>query len=190
MIALDQLYVLNILDLYLINWNLNSCVPKSPQNQQVSDWTSYIHWEALSPILPKLVDDMLTCKNTARNLGSIHGLFLHLHHIQSHTSQMLSFYLLVCVCVCVQSLQSCSTLCNPMDYGPPGSSVHGMLQARVLVWVSISPWDLPHPGVNPQLLCLLHWQVSSLPLVPPSLLSSFQIYSLWPLQRKFPFSLV
>ena len=86
---------------------------------------------------------MLTCKNTARNLGSIHGLFLHLHHIQSHTSQMLSFYLrvcvCVCVCVCVFSHFSHVQLCNPMDYRPPGSSVHGMLQARVLVWVSISP---------------------------------------------------
>ena len=29
-------------------------------------------------------------------------------------------------------LQSCPTLCNPMDSGPPGSSVHGILQARIL----------------------------------------------------------
>ena len=29
-------------------------------------------------------------------------------------------------------------LCNPMDYSPPGSSVHGILQARVLEWVAIS----------------------------------------------------
>ena len=34
--------------------------------------------------------------------------------------------------------QSCSTLCNPMDYKPPGSSVHGILQARILEWVAIS----------------------------------------------------
>ena len=34
--------------------------------------------------------------------------------------------------------QSCATLCNPMDYSPPGSSVHGILQARVLEWVAIS----------------------------------------------------
>ena len=32
----------------------------------------------------------------------------------------------------------CPTLCNPMDYSPPGSSVHGILQARVLEWVAIS----------------------------------------------------
>ena len=34
--------------------------------------------------------------------------------------------------------QSCPTLCNPMDYSLPGSSVHGILQARVLEWVAIS----------------------------------------------------
>ena len=33
--------------------------------------------------------------------------------------------------------QSCKTLCKPMDYSPPGSSVHGILQARILEWVSI-----------------------------------------------------
>ena len=34
--------------------------------------------------------------------------------------------------------QSCLTLCDPMDYSPPGSSVHGILQARVPEWVAIS----------------------------------------------------
>ena len=37
-----------------------------------------------------------------------------------------------CVCVCVLVTQSCPTLCNPMDCSPPGSSVHGILQARTL----------------------------------------------------------
>ena len=32
----------------------------------------------------------------------------------------------------------CLTLCNPVDYGPPGSSVHGIFQARILEWVAIS----------------------------------------------------
>ena len=39
---------------------------------------------------------------------------------------------------CAQSLQSCLTFCDTMDYGPPGSSVHGILQARTLEWVAIS----------------------------------------------------
>ena len=34
--------------------------------------------------------------------------------------------------------QSCPTLCNPVDCSPPGSSVHGIFQARVLEWVAIS----------------------------------------------------
>ena len=36
------------------------------------------------------------------------------------------------------SLQSCLTLCDPIDGSPPGSSVHGILQARTLEWVAIS----------------------------------------------------
>ena len=38
----------------------------------------------------------------------------------------------------VNSLQSCSTLCDPIDGSPPGSSVPGILQARILEWVAIS----------------------------------------------------
>ena len=35
--------------------------------------------------------------------------------------------------------QLCPTLCNPMDCSPPGSSVHGILQARILEWAAILP---------------------------------------------------
>ena len=41
-------------------------------------------------------------------------------------------------------LQSCPTLCNPIDGSPPGSSVHGILHARTLEWVAIS---FSRPGV-------------------------------------------
>ena len=37
-----------------------------------------------------------------------------------------------------KSLQSCPTLCDPIDGSPPGSSVHGILQARTLEWVAIA----------------------------------------------------
>ena len=40
------------------------------------------------------------------------------------------------MCVRAKSLQSCLTLCDPMGHSPPGSSVHGILQARILEWVS------------------------------------------------------
>ena len=42
------------------------------------------------------------------------------------------------------SLQSCPTLCDPMDSRPPGSSVHRILQARILEWVAISFSHINH----------------------------------------------
>ena len=57
--------------------------------------------------------------------------------------------------------QSCPTLCNPMDYSPPGSSAHEIFQARILEWVAISfPRDLPNPGIEPRSPAL---QADSLP---------------------------
>ena len=38
----------------------------------------------------------------------------------------------------VRATQSCPVLCNPTDCSPPGSSVHGILQARILEWVAIA----------------------------------------------------
>ena len=66
------------------------------------------------------------------------------------------------------SLQLCPTLCDPMDRSLPGSSVHGILQARILEWVAMPSLQgmVPTQGLNPHLLHL-HWQVGSLPLAPP-----------------------
>ena len=47
--------------------------------------------------------------------------------------------------------QSYPCLCDAMDCILPGSSVHGVLQARVLEWVALpSPGDLPNPGIKPR----------------------------------------
>ena len=54
--------------------------------------------------------------------------------------------------VCVLVPQSCPTLCDPTNCNPPGSSVHGVLQARILKWIAFpSPEDLPNPGIEPWL---------------------------------------
>ena len=42
------------------------------------------------------------------------------------------------IAAAVKSLQSCPTLCDPIDGSPPGSTVPGILQARTLEWVAIS----------------------------------------------------
>ena len=56
-----------------------------------------------------------------------------------------------------KSLQSCLTLCDPMDCSLPGFSVHGILQARTLEWVAISfSWKiLKEMGIPDHLICLL-----------------------------------
>ena len=65
----------------------------------------------------------------------------------------------------VKVAQLCLTLCHPMDCCPPGSSVHGILQAKILEWYLFSsPRDLPNPGIEPRSLAL---QAYSLPAEPP-----------------------
>ena len=55
-------------------------------------------------------------------------------------------------CMCAKSLQLCPTLCDPMDCSPAGSSVHGILQARILEWVAVltkSEVSLVNPSKSP-----------------------------------------
>ena len=52
-------------------------------------------------------------------------------------SEMSSFPFIILMSVRARSLQSCSILCDPLDRSPPGSSVHGILQARTLEWVAM-----------------------------------------------------
>ena len=84
----------------------------------------------------------------------------HIHKTEHHSGSSL--------CVYAKSLQSCLTLCNPMDCSPPGSSVHGILYARIPVGCyALLQGIFPTQGSNPCLLRLLNWQSGSLSLVPP-----------------------
>ena len=77
-----------------------------------------------------------------------------------------------------KALQLCPTLCDAMDCSPAFSSVHGILQARILEWVAMPssrgfslPKDRTHVSYS------LHWQVGSLSLTPPgkpSIMYSYQ----------------
>ena len=52
-------------------------------------------------------------------------------------------------CVHTKSFQLRPTLCDPIEYSLPGSSVLGILQARILEWVDMpSSRDLPYPGIE------------------------------------------
>ena len=75
-----------------------------------------------------------------------------------------------CRGTCMLSHQSYLTLCSHMDCSPPGSSVHGVFQARILGWVAISfllQGIVPTPRWNPNFWHFLSWQVDSFPLSHP-----------------------
>ena len=80
-------------------------------------------------------------------------------------------YVCVCVRVCAQSLQSCPTLCNPVDGSPPGSSVHGIAlsmgfsrQENRSGLPCPPPGDPPDPGITPSPPVSPSVQVKSVPL--------------------------
>ena len=61
--------------------------------------------------------------------------YLRKHFLSVILLMQSKIYRCICVCVCLVA-QSCPALCNPTDYS--GSSVHGILQARILEWVAVS----------------------------------------------------
>ena len=102
--------------------------------------------------------------------GFAGSLLYHVGFLSCSEQGLFLFALHMCMHVCkLSSLQSCLTLCDHMDYGPPGSSVHGdspckdtgmgchaVLQG--MVWTQ---------GSNLCFLSLLHWQSVSFPRAPP-----------------------
>ena len=71
--------------------------------------------------------------------------------------------------LCFKSFQSCLTLGTLMDYSPPGSSVHGDSPDKNtgVGCHAFLQGIFPTQESNLSLLCLLGWQVGSLPLAPP-----------------------
>ena len=89
------------------------------------------------------------------------------------------FMLLLCLVA-----QSRPTLCFPMDCSPPGSSVHRILQARILDGLPCPPpRDLPKPGICAKSPTL---QADSLPSEPPEKPKNTGVSSLSLLQENFP----
>ena len=102
----------------------------------------------------------------------------HLSHIVNWPPPPLLSCLLV-QCHAAKSLQSCPTLCDPIDSSPPGSPVPGILQARTLEWVAISfssawKWKVTVKSLSRVRLCATPWTATH--QAPPSVGSSRQEY--------------
>ena len=61
-----------------------------------------------------------------------------LQRVRHNWSNLACMHISCAAATAAKSLQSCPTLCDPIDGSPPGSSVHGIFQARVLMWVAIA----------------------------------------------------
>ena len=94
----------------------------------------------------------------------------HLFHSGLSLARAWSSQVVVCVRVCARA-QLCPTLCNPLDWSPPGSSIHGIFQARIQNGLPFPPpGDLPDPGIKPTSPLSAALQADSLPaeLLGPS----------------------
>ena len=71
-------------------------------------------------------------------------------HLLSYENFILTFKAVITNQCCCLVPQSCLSLCNPVDCGPPDSSLRGIPQARILQWVAVSfPRVLPDPWAEP-----------------------------------------
>ena len=67
-----------------------------------------------------------------------------LYQLATRDACICKIYIYICAVCSNRLLLSCLTLCDPMDYSPPGSLIHGILQSRILEWVTTPPpGDLP-----------------------------------------------
>ena len=83
-------------------------------------------------------------------------------NIQSHLFLLIACQASQWAAAAAKSLQSCPTLCDPVDSSPPGSPIPGILQARILDWVAISSsnalkWKVKMKSLSPVRLLATPW---------------------------------
>ena len=138
-----------ILQTRILEW---VAMPFSRGSSQCRDWTQVSHiagrfftmWDTREAPTWERWDVYHCCKDSVCGLLVDPGLCLPVHrpwrghkldHTATRTPRPALPGLRIVLCLVVQS---CLTLCDPLDCSPPGSSVHGILQARILEWVAIS----------------------------------------------------
>ena len=160
---------------------MNCSTPGFPVFYYLSEFTqTQVHWvsDAIQPSHP------LSFPSPAFKLSQHQGIFqwvgssheeakvleLQLQHHSSKKpdSSLLSLFILSLLCyintIRFSVAQSCPTLCDPMDCSPPGSSVHGIFQVRLLEWIAISFSRGACPSRDWTHLSCIGRQMDSLPL--------------------------
>ena len=94
--------------------------------------------------MPNIFEPRISVTESIKQMGvGIQPPSLHLCYnlrvfLKKEKGYFHGFFPFQAYCMRAKSLQSCPTLCDPMDHSPPGSSVHGILQARILEGGAIS----------------------------------------------------
>ena len=112
------------------HWEAHSPVKEEDEApEQMSNWTSV--WTLMCPgrITHKKMDAVQKPQGVLAGFSFLPNLSL-----SNPTGKTVCDAVVLC---CAKSLQLYLTLCDPMDCSPPGSSVHGILQARILEWVAM-----------------------------------------------------
>ena len=108
---------------------INSRMGNSSDSDSWSVWTSTVYPLPLSTY-PHFIHERIISNKSIWACGSAFCVLTSPLCIEQLR------FVCVCVCVCVLVTQLCPALCHPTDCSPPGSSVHGILQARILEWVA------------------------------------------------------
>ena len=104
---------------------------------QAPSWLKTM-WVISFPLIPKVILTLFPVTiilHSSRNPGWKRKVIID--SLSPHFILVHIVCVCVCVCVCVVT-QSCLTFCDPVDCSPPGSSVHGAHQAKILEWVAVS----------------------------------------------------
>ena len=130
---------LDLITWHLCLWVIKTAVLKTSNScPSVSLWIHLL----LCVLFASILFPAWGCRQS-KEFGEFLSIFLFFSYTNIKEAKLCFFFLNVCVCVCVCACartclvtQSRPTLCNTMDHSPPASSVHGILQARILEWIA------------------------------------------------------
>ena len=139
-------------------------LPQIKLNSQLSRCAFFSSWQKEDTHIPLVLFFGRTLTDAHTHVRThTHRVILHTYWMLGHTPDCL--YLLNShkyIAAAAKLLQSCPTLCNPIDGSPSGSPVPGILQARTLEWVAISfsnawKWKVKVKSLSPVWLLATPW---------------------------------
>ena len=140
----------------------NACLLNMHSHTQLHNWEQCNQFLMQGKLMHHIGPNIRGRRNLVLSVGW--WCLTHVQVARRHLG-LLPKHHVIAQCVCLVA-RPCWTLCDPMAWSPPGSSVHEMLQARILEWaaISFSRGIFPTQESKCLLLCLLHCRLTFYPL--------------------------